>query len=293
MRGCRTASPTPSPPTCRRRTGGSGPVTVARRSRGSCSTPRGTRTSPCRPRCRAWSRCWPRWRDDVGLAAVAPAGGLGEAEDPAITAAADLDALAAYAAAVHEATGRWLATADLAELPDVPPAGPRIAELAGVTIERRAVAPLDVGGQAGGMVPAVGSDRPPPGPPRRDGVGALHGSASAHSDAAAVRPTTTAGDVTGDGGLLASFSCTDGGPAALSIHEIAGVSVTCRPLTTDGAGRWEKRTDPHRKRRRSRPARRARHRRSAGVVEDQPQRHPHTRAHLAGAVAVRHLVRTS
>jgi hypothetical protein len=75
------------------------------------------------------------WRADVGLAAVAPAGGLGETEDAAITAAADLDALAAYAAAVHEATGRWLATADLADLPDVPPAGPRIAALAGVTAD--------------------------------------------------------------------------------------------------------------------------------------------------------------
>jgi hypothetical protein len=75
------------------------------------------------------------WRADVGLATVAPAGGLGEAEDPAITAAADLDALAAYATAVHEATGRWLATADLASLPDVPPASPRIAALAGVTAD--------------------------------------------------------------------------------------------------------------------------------------------------------------
>jgi len=76
-----------------------------------------------------------RWRADVGLAGVAPAGGLGEAEDPAITAALDLEALAAYAAAVHDATARWLADADLAVLPDVPPAGPRIAELAGVTAD--------------------------------------------------------------------------------------------------------------------------------------------------------------
>lgn len=75
------------------------------------------------------------WRADIGLAGFAPAGGLGEAEDPAITAATDLDALTAYAAAVHEATGGWLATADLADLPDVPPAGSRIAELAGVTVD--------------------------------------------------------------------------------------------------------------------------------------------------------------
>jgi hypothetical protein len=75
------------------------------------------------------------WRGDVGLAGVEPTGGLGETEDPAITAALDLDALAAYAGAVHDATAQWLAGADLAALPDVPPAGARISGLAGVTPE--------------------------------------------------------------------------------------------------------------------------------------------------------------
>ncbi len=74
-----------------------------------------------------------RWRGDVGLAGFDPAGGLGETEDAAITAALDLDAVAAYAGAVHDATAQWLAGADLAALPDVPPAGTRISELAGVT----------------------------------------------------------------------------------------------------------------------------------------------------------------
>ena len=41
----------------------------------------------------------------------------------------------AYAAAVHDAPARWLADADLAALPDVPPAGDRIADLAGVTAD--------------------------------------------------------------------------------------------------------------------------------------------------------------
>jgi hypothetical protein len=73
-----------------------------------------------------------RWRADVGLDGVAPSGGLGEAEDPAVTAAVELEALPAYAEAVHNATATWLAGADLAALADVPPAGARIAELAGV-----------------------------------------------------------------------------------------------------------------------------------------------------------------
>jgi hypothetical protein len=73
------------------------------------------------------------WRGEIGLAAVAPAGGLGEAEDPGITAAVDVDALTAYAGAVHEATATWLNGADLDALDDVPPAGDRLADLAGVT----------------------------------------------------------------------------------------------------------------------------------------------------------------
>ena len=74
-----------------------------------------------------------QWRSDLGLAVAPASGGLEEAETPSITAALDLEALQAYAAAVHDATDRWLAAADLSTLPEVPPSGDRIADLAGVT----------------------------------------------------------------------------------------------------------------------------------------------------------------
>ena len=73
------------------------------------------------------------WRAELGLAAAAPSAGLSEAESPAVTQALDLEALQAYAAAVHDSTARWLATADLDALANVPPSGERIAGLAGVT----------------------------------------------------------------------------------------------------------------------------------------------------------------
>jgi hypothetical protein len=73
------------------------------------------------------------WRHRLGLGSAPAAAGLGEAEDPQVTAAVDLDALDAYAAAVHEATGTWLDTLDLAELGGTPPAGRRISDLAGVS----------------------------------------------------------------------------------------------------------------------------------------------------------------
>jgi hypothetical protein len=75
------------------------------------------------------------WRADLGLDGEAPHAGLGEAEDEAVTAAVDLEALTAYAAAVHDATAEWLEQADLAAFDDVPPASTRIAELAGVTTD--------------------------------------------------------------------------------------------------------------------------------------------------------------
>jgi hypothetical protein len=73
------------------------------------------------------------WRADLGLEKVPPAGGLGESEQDDITAAVDLDALRAYAGAVHDETSGWLGAADLGALDDVPPAGARIADLADVT----------------------------------------------------------------------------------------------------------------------------------------------------------------
>jgi hypothetical protein len=73
------------------------------------------------------------WRPGLGLGAVAPWGGLGEAEDPAITATLDLEALGSYADAVHDATAQWLATADLTALEDVPAGSERISGLADVS----------------------------------------------------------------------------------------------------------------------------------------------------------------
>jgi hypothetical protein len=75
------------------------------------------------------------WRDELGLGTFGPAAGLGEAEATPVTDALDLEALQAYAATVHDSTADWLATVDLATLTDVPPAGERIAALAGVTAD--------------------------------------------------------------------------------------------------------------------------------------------------------------
>jgi hypothetical protein len=49
-------------------------------------------------------------RDDLGLAAIASSAGLGEAEQPELTAALRLDALPGYVRAVHEASAAWLGT---------------------------------------------------------------------------------------------------------------------------------------------------------------------------------------
>jgi hypothetical protein len=73
------------------------------------------------------------WRANLGLQKAAPADGLGEAEQEDVTAAVDLEALGAYAAAVHDGTTDWLVSADLTAFDDVPPAGARIADLADVT----------------------------------------------------------------------------------------------------------------------------------------------------------------
>ena len=75
------------------------------------------------------------WRPDLGLGNVAPAGGLGEAEQDDITAAVDLAALGAYANTVHDGTSAWLDGAELAALDAVPAAGARIADLADVTAD--------------------------------------------------------------------------------------------------------------------------------------------------------------
>jgi hypothetical protein len=74
-----------------------------------------------------------QWRDALGLGRRPPATALGEAEDPDVTAALDLEALTAYAAEVHDATGRWLSAVDLESFADCPPASERIAGVAAIT----------------------------------------------------------------------------------------------------------------------------------------------------------------
>ena len=67
------------------------------------------------------------WRDRLGLVTAPPDTGLGEAEDPAVVGTLDLDALVAYAGAVHDNTSAWLHRAGLEGFDDVPPASARIA----------------------------------------------------------------------------------------------------------------------------------------------------------------------
>lgn len=57
-------------------------------------------------------------RDGLGLAGTAAHDGLGEAEQPEVTAALDLDGLTHYAASVHRATSEHLGKADLRQLDD-------------------------------------------------------------------------------------------------------------------------------------------------------------------------------
>jgi hypothetical protein len=57
-------------------------------------------------------------RDRLGLAGTARHDGLGEAEQPEVTAALDLDGLTHYAATVHRATNEHLSRADLEQLDD-------------------------------------------------------------------------------------------------------------------------------------------------------------------------------
>ena len=54
--------------------------------------------------------CCTRSAPTLGLADVPPSVGLGEAEQPELTAALDVDALLGYVRAVHDTTATWLAT---------------------------------------------------------------------------------------------------------------------------------------------------------------------------------------
>ncbi len=73
------------------------------------------------------------WQGDLGLGAFPAHAGLGEVEDAAVTGAVDIDAVTAFAAAVHADVHQWLEAVDTALLDDTPPAGERIEALGGVT----------------------------------------------------------------------------------------------------------------------------------------------------------------
>ena len=62
------------------------------------------------------------WRARLGLDAIGAAGGLGETEDVALSAALDLDALRGYVDAVHDATTAWIERGDLDAAVDGPAA---------------------------------------------------------------------------------------------------------------------------------------------------------------------------
>lgn len=73
------------------------------------------------------------WRDRLGLGAFAPHDGLGEAEQPEVTAALEVAELVPYVRAVHEATATWLETVDLHLLDHPAAASTALEEVAGVT----------------------------------------------------------------------------------------------------------------------------------------------------------------
>lgn len=63
------------------------------------------------------------WRERLGLAGHAAHAGLGEAEDVALTADVDIDALVGYALSVQDSGSELLEELDLSGLGDVPAAG--------------------------------------------------------------------------------------------------------------------------------------------------------------------------
>jgi hypothetical protein len=73
-----------------------------------------------------------QFRDGLGLAAAAPWAGLGEAEDRAVTASIDLDALDVYAETTHEATARWISRLSALALDSIPDTSRRLDDHAGI-----------------------------------------------------------------------------------------------------------------------------------------------------------------
>ena len=69
------------------------------------------------------------WRERLGVGSLGAHRGLAESEDAGVVACLDMEALYGYAGAVHEATGAWLASADLARLDARPAASDGLARL--------------------------------------------------------------------------------------------------------------------------------------------------------------------
>jgi hypothetical protein len=71
------------------------------------------------------------WRDRLRLDRISSPVGLGETEDPAVSADVDIDELRGYADAVHDATTAWVERGDLDAAVD----GPAALEQSGVTAD--------------------------------------------------------------------------------------------------------------------------------------------------------------
>ena len=98
----------------RRWTDAAGPA--ARRSPGSRSTPPTTPTSPSTPCCAGRAVARRRGATSSASAAVAAAVGLGEAEQPELTAALDLEPLVTYGAPCTTGAADWLGDLDATTL---------------------------------------------------------------------------------------------------------------------------------------------------------------------------------
>jgi hypothetical protein len=75
------------------------------------------------------------WRDGLGLGAMDAEAGLSEAEDPAVTAALDLDVLLDYVLAVIGGTREWLTRVNTHAFDTVPASSWRLEHTAGVRQE--------------------------------------------------------------------------------------------------------------------------------------------------------------
>lgn len=75
------------------------------------------------------------WRDRLGLTNLLPHKGLPEAEDAGVVANIQVPHLLHYAAAVHTETAAWIATSDLTQLDEIPPASERLRKYGLVSVD--------------------------------------------------------------------------------------------------------------------------------------------------------------